>query len=220
MSFFDFSNCKLKKQIVISNSNNEILLANYNGNPLLIKATSKAKNLISDRVGYVYQFADILNLGRIQLTDKTAISLNNLNLFFWGKLPNYQLIFESSSWIKDLQLQIYQSNTMSIYSDPNITTPSNNSSSATPSTVPNSATSVSLLAANANRKSFTITNNSNQDLFVEFGATASIAAFAIRLPKLPGSNIPAVYEGDEYTGAIAGIWQAAGSGGAMVREFT
>jgi hypothetical protein len=184
----------------------------------------KAKNIRNIRpnwkwAGYLYELIET-PLGLTRIEQRLSIPIEIPIVFQPSRLAqNFKLEFEKQEWIEQLTLEIYQSNTMSIYSDPNITIPSGNSSSTTATTVPNSATSVSLLAANANRKSFTITNNSNQDLFIEFGATASIVAFAIRLPKLPGSNIPAVYEGDEYTGAIAGIWQTAGTGGALVREF-
>lgn len=220
MNVFSPSNWRFLKQWKIE-SDRTILTTNFSGKSIFIKASSSDKSLLSKQIGYFYQCAEVGGIGSVQLGQKQSLSLDNLILFDWQKyrdFTSYQLLFERSAWIANLTLHIYES-IMPIYSDPNIIIPSNNSSSATATTVPNSATSVALLAANANRKGFKITNNSNQDLFIEFGATASIAAFSVRLPKLPGSNVPAVYEGEGYTGAIAGIWQAAGTGGALVREF-
>jgi hypothetical protein len=219
MSIFSTQNWTLKKKI--NNVDLEaVLSSNYNGNPLLIKATAKANTFISNRAGYIYQFAEVPGLGRIQLTDKAAIALDNLSLFFWSKLPNYQLIFERSAWAKDLSLQIYESN-MPIYSDSSVSVvvPSQSAATPTTSSVPASATSVVLLSNNTNRKQGIITNTSNQDLFIQFGATASVASYVVKLAKVPATNIPSSYEFNGYTGAIAGIWAAAGSGAANIVEL-
>jgi hypothetical protein len=77
-----------------------------------------------------------------------------------------------------------------------------NAANSAPTNVASSATSVVLLAANANCKGFKITNTSNQDMFIQLAATASIASYIIRLGKVPASGIPAVYEDKGYTGAI------------------
>lgn len=68
-----------------------------------------------------------------------------------------------------------------------------------------SASSVSLLAANASRRGLMLFNNSTKTCYVAFAATASASAFSI---KLPGG---ALYEKEEpiYTGAISAIWDAA-----------
>lgn len=82
------------------------------------------------------------------------------------------------------------------------------------STVAISAASVSLLAANADRKQVVIRNDTNQDLYIAHGATATISS-AIRLKKND------VYLEDKYTGAISGIWDSvAGGGNAQIIEDT
>ena len=67
------------------------------------------------------------------------------------------------------------------------------------STVAISVSSVSLLAANADRKQVIIRNDTNQDLYIAHGATATTSS-AIRLKKND------VYLEDKYTGVISGIW--------------
>lgn len=74
-------------------------------------------------------------------------------------------------------------------------------------------TSTSLLAANANRKGASITNNSTALLYVELGATASTTAYTVWLGQGDMYELPVA-----YTGAISGIWAAA-NGNALVREF-
>lgn len=82
------------------------------------------------------------------------------------------------------------------------------------STVAISAASVSLLAANADRKQVIIRNDTNQDLYITHGATATTSS-AIRLKKND------VYLEDKYTGAISGIWDSvAGGGNAQIIEDT
>ena len=89
----------------------------------------------------------------------------------------------------------------------------------TPSTVANktnvaaSITSVTLLAANANRLGASIYNDSAAELLVSMGATASPTNFSVDM--LPGAyfEVPA-----SYTGVISGIWAAA-TGNARVTEY-
>src|SRR3954466_4762841 len=55
------------------------------------------------------------------------------------------------------------------------------STSGAPGNVASSASSVTLLAANAARKSFLIFNDSTASLYVKFGATASVSSFSVKL---------------------------------------
>ena len=89
------------------------------------------------------------------------------------------------------------------------------SAAPTNANVSSSASNVTLIAANANRKGFTIYNDSAEVLYVKFGATASTTSFNVKMA--PGS----LYEsnaGVNYTGIIDGIWAAA-DGAARVGEF-
>lgn len=83
---------------------------------------------------------------------------------------------------------------------------SERSSSTTISSVTNQTSSGIALAANANRKGFIIHNDSTTTVFLAFGATASAAAFTVRLTS------QATYilnSGAIYTGDVSRIAQAA-----------
>jgi hypothetical protein len=88
------------------------------------------------------------------------------------------------------------------------------SSTAILTSVASSATSVTLLAANANRKGFILYNNSSKTCNVAFATTASLAAFTVAIPAM------SVFESESlYTGVISGIWTAA-NGSMEVTELT
>ena len=69
-----------------------------------------------------------------------------------------------------------------------------------------SATSVTLVAANTARREVIIRNDTNQNLYIAHGATATLSS-AVKLKK--GD----VYIEDKYTGIITGIWDSASGGG-------
>jgi hypothetical protein len=79
-----------------------------------------------------------------------------------------------------------------------------------------SASVVTLLAANTQRAGFVIENDSeswNADLLVKFGAAASLTDYTRRIK---GGDCWDRLGG--YTGIITGIWTSAGSGKARVTE--
>ena len=81
------------------------------------------------------------------------------------------------------------------------------------STVGVSITSVTLQAANSARREVIIRNDTNNDLYIAHGATATVSS-AVRLKK--GDT----YIEDKYTGVISGIWDSvAGGGNAQVTEI-
>jgi hypothetical protein len=88
------------------------------------------------------------------------------------------------------------------------------SPTGTSTNVASSATNVTLLASNTARVGATIFNDSTQNLFVKFGATASLTSFATRLVPNAYFEVPF-----GYTGIIDGIWNAA-NGNARVTELT
>jgi hypothetical protein len=81
--------------------------------------------------------------------------------------------------------------------------------------VASSATSVSLLAANAARRAVVITNDGTKILYIAFAATATVAAFTYKLGS--GATIELPLNG--YTGVISGIWSAV-NGNARITEIT
>lgn len=83
--------------------------------------------------------------------------------------------------------------------------------------VSQSATTVTLLAANANRRGAFIFNDAtNRLLLVKLGSGASVTDFSVKM--LPGSvfELPIPV----YTGLVTGIWSGSGSGTAQVTELS
>ena len=88
-------------------------------------------------------------------------------------------------------------------------------SASTVAQVASSATSVTLLAANANRLGAFITNDSTQVLLVKLGTAATTTSYTAAVPITRGLfEVPF-----GYTGIITGIWIAA-NGNAYVTEVT
>jgi len=88
------------------------------------------------------------------------------------------------------------------------------SGTATLSNVAASATSVTLLAANAGRKGATIQNDSSAILYVKFGTTASTTSYTIQMAANSYYEVPFA-----YTGRMDGIWASA-TGNARITELT
>lgn len=169
--------------------------------------------------GYFIQYLEIPDFELARIETKINLSTRETVLFVPTIFdPSYQLKFYKASWLDTFTLTIYE-DSMPLSFEPVINIPSVVASTATSATVPISATSVSLLAANANRKKLVIANNSNQDLFIDLDATASVADHAIKIPKVTASGFIANYELTEYTGVVSGIWAATGTGAALVREM-
>lgn len=87
---------------------------------------------------------------------------------------------------------------------------------ATLANVASSASSVTLLAANAARQGAVIMNDSTAILYIKFGATASATSFTY---KLNGGETWESPPAPIYTGIITGIWASA-NGAARVTELT
>lgn len=96
----------------------------------------------------------------------------------------------------------------------NPSTNNTRSNKVAPYNIPASPTSILLLKANLNRKGATIWNECTANLLIEFGLNAAVATFTARLT--PGSYYEIPFD---YTGPVAGIWDAEDKGSAMVREF-
>ena len=82
-------------------------------------------------------------------------------------------------------------------------------------TVASSTTSVTLLAANPARREVYIQNVGSKILYVAFDATASLAAFTLRIAANSGERLTL----NSYTGVISGIWNAV-NGNAVITEIT
>lgn len=87
---------------------------------------------------------------------------------------------------------------------------------ATLSNVNDTASSTQLSAANANRKGWSVTNDSSSILYINFGATASTTAYSVQLAPGAYYEMPAPI----YTGVINGIWSGDSTGAARITELT
>lgn len=172
--------------------------------------------------GYLIQYLDLPAIGLTRIESKINLSTKEPILFVPTTFhPSYQLKFYKADWIPSLTLTIYE-DSMPLNFSPEtavINVPNPFASAAVSTTIPNSATSVSFLAANANRKKMIISNNSTQDLYLDLDATASIADHAIKIPKVTPGGFIATYELEDYTGVVSGIWAATGTGAALIREM-
>lgn len=95
------------------------------------------------------------------------------------------------------------------------TAPPTPPSTASLTSVATSNVSVSLLAANTNRKQVYIYNDASKVLFVAFASTASPTAFSVLIP----SNSFWAGSLDGYTGEISGVLSS-GAGNARITEIT
>lgn len=90
-------------------------------------------------------------------------------------------------------------------------------SAATPTHVDSQATTIQLLAANANRQGLILVNTDANALYIKYGTTATLAADGFTYIIPPGGTFemgrPA------YTGRIDGIWVADGAGFAEITEL-
>lgn len=87
------------------------------------------------------------------------------------------------------------------------------SSSSSVTSVSDTASSTTLLSSNTSRKEAVIQNDSDQVLYIKFGATASATDYTARLIQY-GILTTA------YTGRIDGIWAANSTGAARITELT
>jgi hypothetical protein len=170
--------------------------------------------------GYFYQYINIPVLGAIRIEEKIDLSIPEPILFIPRIYdPDYSLTFHKAKWIPSLKLTIYEDSMPLNTAVDSVVFPNTKAASATSAAIAVTATSAVLLAANVNRKSYLIENNSNQDLYIDFAATVSIPAHAIKIPKVTGGGGISSYEEDNYTGVISGIAPAAGAGAWNIREF-
>lgn len=88
-------------------------------------------------------------------------------------------------------------------------------SAAAVTQVSSSASSVTLKAANANRRGLSIMNDSTAVLYVKFGATASTSSYTVKLLAGDYFELPIPY----YRGVVDGIWASA-NGSALITELS
>jgi hypothetical protein len=170
--------------------------------------------------GYFIQAITVPVIGQIRIEERIYLSTKEASLVV-PKLyeSNYQLIFYKAEWIPELKLTIYENSMGLNTGTDSIVFPNNRATAATSSATGATATSAVLLAANANRKSYLIENNSNQPLYIDFAATVSIPAHAVKIPAVTPGGIISSYQADNYTGVISGITATGAAGTWNIREF-
>ena len=89
------------------------------------------------------------------------------------------------------------------------------SSTTAVTNVAGSTSNVTLLASNANRLGASIYNDTNKDLYLKLGATASTSSFTVVVPRRGLYEVPF-----GYPGIIDGLWASGVSGAALVTENT
>lgn len=87
---------------------------------------------------------------------------------------------------------------------------------ATLSNVSDSASSVTLQAANSSRLGLLIVNDSTVRLLVKFGSSASATSYTVAIAPQGYYELPAPI----YTGIVTGIWDSDASGAARMTELT
>lgn len=85
---------------------------------------------------------------------------------------------------------------------------------ATVTSVADTASSTTLLAANASRLGASVYNDSTVALYLKCGTTASTSDFTVKIPADGYWEAPA-----GYTGRIDGVWASDASGSARVTEY-
>lgn len=192
--------------------------------PFTSRLILKASNIAGYRptwnwAAFYYQYLNVPEIGLTRIDKKNYLPILDPVLFTPTTFnPSYQLKIFKAEWIDSFTLTIYE-DSMSINFEPVVNIPSDKANSANSSAVPVSTTSILLLPANPNRKGISIANNSNQDLYIDLDATATVADHCIRLPRVTASGFIATYEKDNFNGAVSGIWGAPGAGAALVREL-
>jgi hypothetical protein len=201
----------------------EILIPASFTSRLAIKAT-EITNLRPtwDWAGFFYQYLELAPVGQVRIDKKINVPTREAVLFTPESFqPSYSLKFIKAGWIPSLTLTIYE-DSMPLNFEPAapvVNVPNPFATATASATVPISATSVSFLAANASRRKLIVANNSNQDLYLDFDATASVADHCIKIPKVAASGFIATYELENYTGVVSGIWLTTGTGAALIREM-
>lgn len=97
-----------------------------------------------------------------------------------------------------------------------VTTSIQRSTSSSVVAVARSATSTTILAANGYRNGASVFNDSNAVLYLRLsGGTASSTSYSTKLGAQSYFEVP-----EDYSGIISGIWASAGTGNALVTEYT
>jgi hypothetical protein len=169
--------------------------------------------------GWVKHLVEIDPIGLSVVEAKHGVSARMPSVIFPPNFASsYQLEFTKNDWIDALKLTIYEDSMLINYPIDPFSVPSQLGGTATNTLVPITTASVVALAANSNRKSFSIENNTNQIMYIEYGATASAAVHRATIPAKTPGGLPTIFTNDTYNGQVSIIWAATGTGAALVGE--
>ena len=97
--------------------------------------------------------------------------------------------------------------------DGSVTTGSGPSTASTSSVV-SSATNVTLLASNTSAVGRQAYNDSDKDLYLKYGVTATTSSYTVKIP----AGWLYVFPAPVYTGQVDGIWAGGPTGSARMTE--
>jgi len=146
---------------------------------------------------------------RINGVDSSDIQINQPEIFLAPpiiRIPLFKL--QVPYWIESARFYLWLLNKQEVqamtFFQPTDQSPA---ASASDAMVSNSEASVSILAANPDRKSFTIRNHSMATLYLALGPTATLQS-TIKLSPEGIYECPAT-----YVGAVSGVWDAEDANG-------
>jgi hypothetical protein len=157
-------------------------------------------------------------LGEYHLTKYYDLKLDFFHLFCVEKLANnnYFLFYEPPKWFSTFDIKIWENTNMALYTDSS--QPAGTASTATSATVAvaSNTTPSSIMAANVNRKGYSIRNRGTKAAIIGFSSTFTANTAFLSL----AAN--AVYESEKnYTGDLFAMTTAANAAtDLVVTEFT
>lgn len=130
--------------------------------------------------------------------------------------PSYALFYEPPNWFKNFNIKIWENKNMGLYIDTTQAAGVSEIATVTSVTVNSFATPTSLLAANFNRRGYSIRNRGTKIALIGFNATFTPATAFLSLPA------GATYESDKlYLGALFGSASKTGETTDLtITEFT
>jgi hypothetical protein len=159
---------------------------------------------------------DVVNTGAVNPVAQTSVTVNGIYAAVTGGI-GFRLrvsVYDGSATVAaNAEFRTFPINIPAPATVTSKTTPSGTGS---PATVASSASSVTVLAANANRLGATVYNDSTQVLYLllQTGGTATTSTYTIQMASQSYYEVPFA-----YNGALIGIWASA-NGNARVTELT
>ena len=136
-----------------------------------------------------------------------------------GTTTNPLVTTASASGVQNVRIEDGASTTLATVTAANallVDTSQSRSSTATQTSVAGSASSVTILASNANRKMAVVYNDSTAILYLLLGTgPASTSTYTVQIPAQGYFELPL----PTFTGQLTGIWASA-TGNARVTELT